>query len=141
MKRGLVWLATVLSAFLLVACGVSNGGAKTVATVEKGDNYVAITVEEANGTDTLLDVMQDLQAAEKLVFTADGTGMIQSIDGKSNAADWSACWLLYISDAELSNAEWGTMEYKGDTYGSAILGASALTVEAGVVYVWGYQST
>jgi len=125
----------------LVACGASNGGAKTVATVEKSGNFVAITVEEANGTDTLLQVMQGLQSAEKLVCTADATGMVQSIDGKQNAADWSPCWMLYISDPELANTEWGTIEYNGETYGSAILGASALTVEAGTVYVWSYQSS
>ena len=66
--------------------------------------------------------------------------MVSSVEGKENAADGSACWMLYTSDAEMSNKEWGTITYEGNTYGSAILGAESLQVSAGQYYVWSYDA-
>ena len=139
MKRLLCLLLTVLAVITLSCCGASNGGGKTVATVTESENMVIITVEELDGTVTLLELMKDLREEGRLDFTADLSGMVQSIGGKANAADWSACWMLYTSDEEMANSEWGTIEHGGATYGSAILGANALSVIAGEVYIWSYQ--
>ena len=65
-------------------------------------------------------------------------GMVTEINGKSNAADFSGCWMLFTSDTELSNNAWGVTAYEGKTLGSAILGAEALVVEAGEIYAWEY---
>ena len=138
MKKWLAVLLTVVTLFALACCGQSNGEAKTVATVAKDENTLAITVEELSGDVTLLALMEDLQEGGEFVFEADLTGMVQSIEGKANPADWSACWMLYTSDAEMANEEWGTVEYGGAVYGSAIVGASALYVVAGATYVWSY---
>ena len=46
--------------------------------------------------------------------------------------------MLYTSDAEMSNAEWGTIDYDGKTYASAILGAESLEVSAGNYYILSY---
>ena len=140
MKKLLSLLLTVVAIFALSSCGLSNGGAKTVATVVKEENTVVITVEELEGACTLLALMEELQEDGKLTFTVDLTGMVQSMEGKTNPADWSACWMLYTSDEEMANTEWGTIEYGGAVYGSAILGANALEVIAGATYVWSYQS-
>lgn len=140
MKKLLSLLFVVVAALALVCCGQSNGEAKTVVAVTKEENTVVITVEELAGTATLLAVMEDLQEEGKLTFTADLSGMVQSIEGKENPADWSACWMLYTSDEEMANTEWGTVEYGGVVYGSAILGASALEVVAGATYIWSYQT-
>ena len=138
MKRLVAVLIAALALFA-AACGKSNGGEKTVATVTVEETIVVITVEETSGEPTLLSVMKELKKAEKLDFTADATGMIMSINGKANPADWSACWMLYLSDEELANAAYGTLEYGGETYGSAVLGANSLLVEAGETYIWSYQ--
>ncbi len=140
MKRILSMLLIVLAALTLVCCGKSNGGAKTVAALAKEENMLVITVEELDGDVTLLALMKELQEEGRLTFTADLTGMVQSIDGKANAADWSACWMVYTSDAEMANTEWGTVEYNGDVYGSAVVGAGALEVTAGETYIWSYQT-
>ena len=140
MKKLLSLLLTVVAIFALSSCGLSNGGAKTVATVVKEENTIVITVEELEGACTLLALMEKLQEDGKLTFTVDLTGMVQSMEGKANPADWSACWMLYTSDEEMANTEWGTIEYGGAVYGSAILGANALEVIAGATYVWSYQS-
>lgn len=140
MKKLLALLLVVVGTFALVCCGQSNGGAKTVVAVMKEENMVVITVEEAAGEVALLAVMAELQEEGKLTFTADLSGMVQSIEGKANPADWSACWMLYTSDERMANTEWGTIEYGGEVYGSAILGANALTVMAGEVYIWRYQT-
>jgi hypothetical protein len=140
MKKLLSLLLVVVSMLALACCGQSNGEAKTVATVTKEENTVVITVEELGGTATLLAVMEDLQEEGKLTFSVNLSGMVQSIEGKENPADWSACWMLYASDEELTNTDWGTIEYGGVVYASAILGASALEVAAGETYIWSYQT-
>ncbi len=139
MKRFLAGILATVGMFVFAACGKSNGAGKTVATVEKGESTVVITVEEVDGEPTLLDVMKDLQEGGELTFTVSLDGMITSIEGKENAADWSAVWMLYTSDSEMTNAEWGTVEHNGEIYGSAIVGASALGVLAGETYIWYYQ--
>jgi Ca2+-transporting ATPase len=65
---------------------------------------------------------------------------VNEMNGKKNAADFSSCWMLFTSDAEMANTEWGTVEYEGETLGSAILGAESLVVEKGEIYLWVYQS-
>ncbi len=141
MKKLFAVILAALALFVFASCGkTGDEDAKTVATVEKGETRVVITVEEVAGEPTLYDVMVALQEDGKLVFTVSADGMISSIEGKENPADWSACWMLYTSDAELSNTDWGTVEYNGQNYGSAIVGATDLPVIAGGIYVWEYQS-
>ena len=140
MKKLLSLLLMVVAMFAFTCCGPSNGVGKTVATVVKEENVVVITVEELEGSCTLLALMEELQEDGKLSFTADLTGMVQSMEGKENPADWSACWMLYTSDEELSNTEWGTIEYEGTMYASAIVGAEELSVAVGEYYIWAYVS-
>ena len=130
-------LTLVLSVCILVACD-KEGSAKA-EIVSKTDTMVVIKVNETEGFATLLDAMTYLKEEGKLTFELTG-GMISSIEGKANPADWSACWMLYTSDTEMSNAEWGTITYEENTYGSAILGAEGLTVSAGEYYVWSYDT-
>ncbi len=98
-----------------------------------------ISVEEAKYDCTLLQLMQDAKDDGKLDFEENG-GMITSINGTANAADFSACWMLYTSDSELSNTQGGTITWNGQTLGMAIVGASDLPVTVGMVYVWEYQT-
>lgn len=130
-------LTLVLSVSMFVACD-KEGSAKA-EIVSKTDTMVVIKVNETEGFATLLDAMTYLKEEGKLTFELTG-GMVSSIEGKANPADWSACWILYTSDAEMSNTEWGTITYEESTYGSAILGAESLTVSAGEYYVWSYDT-
>ena len=139
MKKLLAFLTAVICLFSFAACGKSNGAGKTVATVVKEETLVVITVEEVDGEPTLLAVMEKLQADGQLTFTADGTGMVTSIEGKENPADWSACWMLYTSDSEMGYTEY-TYEYEGVSYASAILGAESLLLTEGEFYLWVYTS-
>ena len=70
---------------------------------------VAIKVTSV-GEVFLLDVMNELQAKGELSFEVDATKMVTSINGKENPADWSACWMLYTSDADFSNETYGTYD-------------------------------
>ena len=130
-------LTVVMSVCMLVACD-KEGSAKA-EIVSRTDTMVVIKVNETEGFATLLDAMFYLQEEGELTFELTG-GMVSSIEGKANPADWSACWMLYTSDAEMSNTEWGTVSYEGNTYGSAILGAEGLTVSAGEYYIWSYDT-
>ena len=95
-------LTVVMSVCMLAACD-KEGSAKA-EIVSKTDTMVVIKVNETEGFATLLDAMFYLQEEGELTFELTG-GMVSSIEGKANPADWSACWMLYTSDAEMSNTE------------------------------------
>lgn len=136
MKRKLLSLFLVLfSLFCLFSCG--GKGNATCLLLEKTETRVVISVSEASDNGTVMDCMEFLQEKGEISYKLSGT-MVTELNGKANAADFSGCWMLYTSDAEMSNAEWGTVEYEGKTLGSAILGADALTVTAGEIYIWEY---
>ena len=150
-KKGMAGLIAAVCLAACSACALPFGNTTDevsvsfteevkVATVEsKSENAVAIRVLEETDA-KLLAVMQDLQADGQLTFTKDGQGMITSVNGKKNAADWSACWMLYTSDTELSSTEWGSYDYNGETLGSASFGANDMPVKKGELYVWVYTS-
>ncbi len=141
-KKGVVGLIAAVCLAACSACALPFGNTTDevsvsfteevkVATVErKSADMVAIRVLEETDA-KLVAVMQDLQADGQLTFTKDGQGMITSVNGKENAADWSACWMLYTSDAELSSTEWGSYDYNGETLGSASFGANDMPVKKG----------
>ena len=151
MKRKLLSLFLISCCFIgASACSLPFGGTDTqsisVSEEEKSagveyasETMVAIRVVKVDGELTLLSVMEELSADGLLTYTESG-GMITSINGKENPADWSACWMLYTSDAELANTAWGEVEYNGVKLGSTIVGANELPVVEGAVYVWSYQS-
>jgi hypothetical protein len=99
---------------------------------------VVIYIDSAPEDIFLSEVMERLQADGKLTFTLEG-GMLTSLNGKKNPADWSACWMLYISDTELSDDSFGTHIYQEMEMGSAVVGAESLPIKAGEYYVWYYQ--
>ena len=106
------------------------------------DTVIVIkTTEEAMGgkTDMLLVEYMENMREEGLKFEVND-GMIVSINGIANPADYSSCWMLYTSDAENSNAAWGTVEYEGNEYGSAISGAETLKIKANEIYIWVFKS-
>ena len=102
-------------------------------------DMVVIRVRKTEGEETLMSVMEELQADGAMNFTVQ-SGMVTSINGKANPADFSSCWMLYTSDTEMSNTAWGEIDYNGGKLGSAVLGADALPVAEGEIYVWYYQS-
>lgn len=129
MKNLRKFLFSVLLAF--VATFLPSCGEK------KEVKPVAIVCESAEEGDTLLTLMDKLVEDGSLKYEM-SDGMILSINGTANGTN--SYWMLYTSDEENSNADWGTYRYEGQTLGSATLGASELPVAAGEVYVWVYQS-
>jgi len=111
--------------------------------IKDSDTYIVVkTTQEAldGKTDMLLiDYMGQLKEKGELEFEIKD-GMITSINGIANPADFSSCWMLYTSDAENANATWGTVEYEGKEYGSAISGAEALAVKPDQLYIWVFKS-
>ena len=106
MKRKIYSIVTLLltlmiSVFSLIACDKGHVKAEIVS---KTDTMVVIKVNEAEGFATLLDAMNYLKNEGELAFEITG-GMVTSIEGKANPADWSACWMVYTSDTEMANAE------------------------------------
>ena len=137
MKKLLLTLLTFVLLFSIVACGGETH------VIKETDEKIIITVSskqmELTDSTTLLEYMQSLKADGEFEFEI-VSGMITSINGIENPADWSSCWMLYTNDTELSNSTWGTAEYNGETFGSAIVGAEELIVKNGYKYIWYYQS-
>ena len=127
-------LALALCASLLCACQK-----KEPLVIRDSDTCVVIRVEEGTEEMALTEYMTALKNKGELDFTMDGTA-VTAMNGKENAADYSACWMLYTSDPDFSNPAWGVAEYDGKEYGSAALGANELKVQAGELYIWVYQS-
>jgi hypothetical protein len=102
---------------------------------------IKITQEALNGATemTLMDYMNILKDNGELEFKV-SDGMITSVNGIDNPADYSSCWMLYTSDADNANKAWGVVEYEGNEYGSAISGAETLVIKADQLYIWVYKS-
>lgn len=136
MKRK--WLAffSALFVFVLAFCFVGCGENEEPKSGNEPVEPVVITAGDmvVNGA-TLLDIME----AEGLSFEL-SDGMVVSINGVANDADYDPCWMLYTSDEENSSTAWGSYEYEGQTLGSASYGAGELLVKPNEVYVWVYQS-
>ena len=143
MKRKFSSLVSLLATLIValgafVACQPTDKANLKASVVSATDTVIFIQIDEASETDKLIDAMAVLQENGALTYTVAG-GMIQSINGKENKADWSACWMLYTSDSEMANTEW-TYEYEGVSYGSANLGAESLPVLEGAFYLWVYTA-
>ena len=149
MKRKTIYffLTFVLSLMLgLFASACVNGNSSVesgdirASVVSTEDKLVVIKVDSATENTTLVQVMSYLQQEGELTFSIGKDGMVNAINGKENdTVTWTPFWYLYTSDAELSNAEWGTATYGEITCGSAIFGADSLTVLGGEYYIWEYK--
>ena len=131
-------------AVLLLACTVLLSGCKAEPLVIKdSDTCIVIkpTAASMEGkTDlVLIDYMNQLAEDGQLTCKI-ADGMVTSINGIDNPADFSSCWMLYTSDAENANSAWGTVQYDGKEYGSAISGAETLKIKADQLYIWVFQS-
>jgi hypothetical protein len=136
-------LACLLAALLLMNILLLAGCQSEPLVIKESDTCIVLKVtEEAIGGNTdmvLIDYMDTLLKEGKLTCTIEN-GMVTSINGIDNPADFSSCWMLYTSDADNSNAAWGTVEFEGKQYGSAISGAETLKVKPGQLYIWVYKS-
>jgi hypothetical protein len=116
---------------------------KEPMVIKESDTYIVIHVSseqmELTDTTTLVEYMNALKEDGALDFEMTN-GMVSSVNGIENPADWSSCWMLYTSDEDNANTAWGEVEYKGEVYGSAIVGAETLTIKEGCLYIWIYQS-
>ena len=144
MKNTTKRLSSLFLVLLLALSVLLPGCQKTEPLVIKdSDTYIVIktTKESLDGkTDMLLiDYMNELVSKGELTCTI-ADGMITSINGIENPADWSSCWMLYTSDLENANASWGTVEYEGVEYGSAISGAEVLKIKPDQLYIWVFKS-
>lgn len=131
MKKLLTLLLVTLTALMMfTACGKN----KDPLVISETDEFVVIKCQTDKEDLTLASYMDGLDD----IFVIEN-GMVVSINGIKNAADWSYCWMLYTDDEEMSNVAWGEIEYKDKVYGSAVLGADSLVVKNGKTYIWVYQ--
>ena len=136
-------LAALILAGILTGCQGAPLLSSEPLVIKDSDTYIVIkTTKEAMGDEEdmlLIEYMEKLKEKGELEFKV-ADGMITSINGIDNPTDWSSCWMLYTSDETLSNASWGTVEYEGKQYGSAVSGAEKLTIKPDQLYIWVFKS-
>lgn len=136
-------LAVLLFAGILTGCQGAPLVSNEPLVIKDSDTYIVIkTTQEAMGDKTemlLIEYMEILKEKGELEFKV-ANGMITSINGIDNPADYSSCWMLYTSDETLSNVSWGTVEYEGKQYGSAVSGAETLKIKPNQLYIWVFKS-
>ena len=136
-------LACLLAAVTLMGILLLPGCKSEPLVIKESDTCIVLKVTKevvSGSTDmVLIDYMDQLVKEGKLTCTIEN-GMVTSINGIDNPADFSSCWMLYTSDADNANTGWGTVDFEGKQYGSAISGAETLPVKAGQLYIWVYKS-
>jgi hypothetical protein len=135
MKKTIKLLALILTfvmAFTFVGCK------RNPVTVDEDSVIITANFKDYDiEGKTLLEFMEILKGEEKLTYEI-SEGMITSVNGKANTLN--TFWMIYTDDESNYNFDWGTLEYKGKTYGSAIYGASELPLTDGATYILVYQT-
>jgi len=143
MKKTKKLLSFLLAVMLLAGMMLLTACRSEPLVIKDSDTYIVVkTTQEAIGDKTdmlLIDYMKVLKEKGELEFKIEN-GMITSINGIDNPADYSSCWMLYTSDEASSNTGWGTVEYQGKQYGSAVSGAETLKIKPDQLYIWVYKS-
>ncbi len=130
-KLLLTTILIVIALFTFTACKPES----KPLVISESDEFVVINCETDQNDLTLAEYMNGLSD----IFVIEN-GMVIAINNLQNAPDWSFVWMLYTDDSELSNTAWGTIEYNGKIYASAVLGAETLTVKNGKTYIWVYKA-
>ena len=134
-----------LSTLLLVACllfcsiftiSCNNNGTVKATLVSVSEDTIVIKVTEVSGNATLIQALNSVKG-DNFNYEISG-GMITSVNGVQNKADWSYCWMIYTNDTDFSNNTWGSVNYNDIICGSAILGAEDLPLTANCYYVIDY---
>lgn len=136
MKKKVVSLVSLVSAVLALFSLVALAGCKK-SPVTADENTVVIRATAEQDGMTLLAVMEELQTAGELSFTV-SDGMVVELNGTKQTP--SSYWMLYTSDEESANEQWGTFEYEGEVLGSAVSGAGELIVKEGCLYIWAFEN-
>jgi hypothetical protein len=109
-------------------------------------NQELLVVKATNvtGTVSLKDAMTALQKEGKLTYTI-SNGMVTSINGVENPADYSSCWMFYSDLGEYdgvtyTNTEWGTYTYGETNYASNAYGVESMPVVNGYTYIAHYDT-
>lgn len=122
---------------LVIACAVLFGCGGKNTVLKETDEFIVLIPSEDYVGKNLSEFMDYTKEQGKLDYKIEN-GMVTSVNGIDNPADFSYCWMLYTDDAENSNEACGTITYKEKTYASATLGANALVIAKGCTYIWVY---
>ena len=134
--------AVLAAAVPLASC---NSGEASLYKAEVSDGELVVFVApEVSGDMSVKDYFDGLVEEGVLTYTI-ADGMVTSINGVQNPADYSYCWMFYSDLTELdgviySNAEWGTYDYEGKTLASCAYGVEEMPVVEGYTYAAVYQS-
>ena len=134
----IVVITTLCSVMMFTSCEKAEP-----LVIEDSENCIVIKTTEnvfdGNKEMLLVDYMKDLKEKGELKYSTKN-GMVTSINGIENPADFSKCWMLFTSDSDNANPAWGTVEYEGKEYGSAIVGAEELKLKPDQLYIWVFKS-
>lgn len=138
MKKFSKIFAAVLAVAILTAAFAACNGYNAVKETE---DVVAITVSSKVMSlegKNLVDYLNKLQSDDKISYEA-SDGYINTVNGKT--ADYAkdkTSWMIYTSDEEMGNAAWGTYEFEGKTYYSAVVGINDYPLVEGTVILFAF---
>ncbi len=137
MKK-LTKILSIFTAILTLTVALCLSGCKSTIKQQKD---TAVVFEASNSvmkitTDTTLKQYLDaLSKKEEFSYEADNTGFVTSVNGK--AGGLNEYWLIYTSDTNNSNTDWGTFTCDdGTVLASATLGIESLVVVEGELYAF-----
>ncbi len=139
MKKFLAIVPAAAAVLALAALGACSRGTASEYTAEvSSEDLVVFTAPEVSADMSVKDYFDGLVEEGLLTYTISG-GMVTSINGVSNPADYSYCWMFYSDLTELDgviygNAEWGAYEYGGKTLASCAYGIEEMPVVEGYTY-------
>ncbi len=124
----------IMLTLVLSACSAQKSSVGFKAEFEKGDGYNLFKVTEVDeGADVKLrDVIS--------YYNENGQANVAITDGFINSFDDITLQdhefvAIYTNDDANANADWGTYELNGVTYGSAVSGINDLPVKASCNYL------
>lgn len=127
-------LFVLVMLFVLLFCATSCDYSGVIIT----DTEIVVIVDKSiidnYNVSTLKDYLNVLVEKKSIDYVAEN-GMIITVNQITANASNAEYWLIYTSNEKYSNSAWGTYNYNGHDYGSAILGFEELPIYANDVII------
>lgn len=140
MKKLVKILVVIMILTLSLSLFACNGEEGRVTLVVKGMEIKTYTVDTTGKElSTLKDLMDYLEENEEFSYTVE-SGMVSEINGRvANGLDhefWGIYTDLIIGEIPYYDDSWGTADYEGKIYGSALKGITELPLSGGFIYLF-----
>lgn len=140
MKKLVKILVVIMILTLSLGLFACRGEEGRVTLVVKGSETKTYTVDTTGKElSTLQDLMDYLEENEEFSYSVE-EGMVNEINGKIPDGEVHEFWGIYtdlkIGEIPYYDDSWGTADYEGKIYGSALKGINELPLSGGFTYLF-----